>query len=206
MYEDWKMRNLTFLFGILSATLSFGASSLAQSSQTLKVDDGIYKVQLQKNGKTYSWEMEVTPYSELDKDSLPVRSFSKVEILKKTTSGKVVSKSNLEISKIDDFEGYINLTGVKYIEVNELDAPLFLVQVYSLSEPQGHERLVLISPKCKSPIATAAVVGESIDQVEVNTGVKDFLITYPSGSGKSQKKWTAPHDSGKLCRQSWKNH
>ena len=94
------MRNLTFLFGILSATLSFGASSLAQSSQTLKVDDGIYKVQLQKNGKTYSWEMEVTPYSELDKDSLPVRSFSKVEILKKTTSGKVVSKSNLEISGV----------------------------------------------------------------------------------------------------------
>jgi hypothetical protein len=45
---------------------------------------------------------------------------------------------------------------------------------------------------------------EDASQIQINTGVKDFLITFPTSTGPVKKTWTAPTDSSKLCQQKWR--
>lgn len=98
---------------------------------------------------------------------------------------------------------YPHEDGVLYIDAGGLSFPIFIIVSKSLAIADSQRELHLILPQCPRPVASARAQIESSSQIQINTGVKDFMISFASPDGSSKKTWTAPADSSKLCQTKW---
>ena len=161
--------------------LFFTGSAIAQTSGFIEPGNSGYVL----NSKSSKWtlEMETEPSS----DPLDPPAGSRIKIVQKTGSKSVI-RSSFVIAE------YYNSTGVAYVEMDQLDSPLFLVQLFSSAEQQGHEHVFLVSPDCKKkPLFEALnVIGESINQLEIRPSATDVSISYTDEDRKQRvtKTWT----------------
>src|SRR5690606_4781266 len=130
--------------------------------------------------KSSSWTVEVTPTSKYNADGTPISFSSQVKIEMKPRSGST-KISQIQISK------YPNEGGLLYVDLGNIETPLFILVAKGGNLAEHQRELILLSPSCKSPLATVAAEIEEANQIEVNTGVKDFMISFPGPKGQVKK-------------------
>lgn len=140
------------------------------------------------------WILEVSNTSKYSNDGIPLSLSSQVKIEKK---GEASSFTKVNISK------YPNEGGMLFIEMDQLNSPLFILLSKGGALGEGQKSLQLISPKCSRPIAEALAEIEEAEQVQIQTSARDFVISYNGPNGQTKKTWTVPVDSSKLCSQKW---
>lgn len=147
--------------------------------------------------KGANWIITITPTSKYTDDGIPKSLSSEVRIEEKRPQ-----KVHLYKVKIPK---YPHEDGVAFIDMGNLSEPLFLLVSKGGPLSDDQRELHLISPGCSKPLATATAAIEDSSQVEIQTGTKDFVLSFPSPKGgRSKKTWTAPSDSSKLCQQRWR--
>lgn len=181
------MRKITILTALL-----FALPTLAQRHGNIEPSSNYdYRVKSLKNS---DWIVEIEDASKHSGDGIPSSLASRVKIEEKGKSSRV---HRVSIDK------YPNEDGVVFIDVDHLKAPLFLVISKGGELSEIEREIHLISPGCPKPLASARAHMEDSSQIQVNTGVKDFMISFPGPEGNVKKTWTAPTDSSKLCQQKW---
>lgn len=169
-------------------------NTLAQRSDHLEPTENYdYRI---NNMKGANWVVEIESTSTYTSDGIPKSLSSRVKIEEKRNG-----KSRIHTVTIPKYQ---NEDGVAYIDVDGLDSPLFLVISKGGLMPDTQREIHLISPKCSKPIDSARAQIEDASQIQIDTGVKDFMISFSSPEGASKKTWTAPVESSKLCQQKWR--
>jgi hypothetical protein len=182
---------------LILISLLFPLSLMAQNTGVLEPTENYdYRV----STKGASWVVEISSTSKYKSDGTPTSLSSLVKIEHKQLGGG--NGGSAKTTQIP-IQKYPNEGGVIYIDVDNLPTPLFIL-IAKGGELADHQReLFLLSPACKAPLASARAHLEEATQIEVNTGVKDFMISFPGPNGQVKKTWTAPTDSSKLCQQKW---
>lgn len=176
----------------ISFACAFSLSAFAQQSRVLDPTDNMdYRAE----AKGAKWIVEVESTSKYSNDGIPLSLSSQVKI-EENRSGKT------KITKVA-IPHYPNEGGVIFIEVESVSTPLFLVLSKGGDLPDDQREIQLVAPNCARALASVTAVIEDASQIQINTGVKDFMISFPGPRGSMKKTWTAPADSSKLCQQRW---
>ncbi len=181
------------IFVSILLVFSLPAAFAQRSGNLTPTDNYDYRV----DAKGASWVLEVQSTSQYTGDGIPKSLSSRVKIEKKDGK-KSVKTHQIDIAKFPHEDG------VLFIDIANMNVPLFLVVSRSPELPESDREIHLISPLCRTPIDSVRAQIEDSSQIQINTGVKDFMVSYPTSTGSGKKTWTLPESSSNHCQQKWR--